>query len=352
MPLDAFRPIGRSGLIVSPMALGAMTFRRATWGTDDAASAAVFDAYVEAGGNFVDTAESYSDGGSEELLGRLVRERGLRERTVIATKFGWATARGNPNAGGSGRKNVRRAVEGSLRRLGTDWIDLYWLHVWDRVTPALELLVTLNDLVRAGKIRYFGLSNAPAWFVTQMVMLAQAHGLQGPVMLQNFYALVERSIENEHLPLAREFGLAVQPWAPLATGLLTGKYAKGDVASAGGRLSGENLFGDSLFTDRNWAVVEALGAVAAEAGLPPAQVALAWVLGRPGVCAPIVGATRPEQVRSNVAALDVSLSPEHRARLDAASAPPDVHPYFVNGDGLAPAVFGAEVARWDPGRHA
>lgn len=346
MPLDQYRQVGRSGLAVSPMALGTITFNRPVWGSADESSRAVFDAYVDAGGNFIDTAEAYP--GSEELLGGFVRERSLRQRLVIATKFGWGTAAGEPNAGGAGRKNVARAVEGSLTRLGTDWIDLYWLHTWDRTTPALELLITLNDLIRAGKIRYFGLSNVPAWYVAQMATLARMHGLQGPVMLQLFYSLVERMVENEHLPLCREFGVALQPWAPLATGLLTGKYARDDVASAGGRLSGENLFGDSLFTDRNWGIVDVLKQVAAEADLPPAQVALAWVLARPGVCAPIVGATRPEQVQSNVAALEARLSAEHRARLDEASVAPSSSAYFFNNAGNARSVFGAAVTRWSP----
>lgn len=343
MDLSSFRLLGRSGLAVSPLALGTMTFGRQGWGTDEAASRAVFDGYVEAGGNFVDTAEAYA--GSEELLGRFIRERSLRERVVVATKFGWGAAPGNPNAGGSGRLNVLRAAEGSLRRLGTDRIDLYWMHVWDRATPALELLLTLNDLIRAGKVRYFGLSNVPAWFVVQVAMLARQHGLQGPIAGQHWYSLVERSVENEHLPAFRELGLGLQPWAPLATGLLTGKYDRDDPKGGGGRLSGPNLMGDSLFTPRNWDIVDELKAVATDAGRTPAQVALAWVLGRPGVVAPVVGAKSPEQLRETVAALDAPLAPEHGARLDAASAPPEVHPYFVNTDGNAQAAFGAVVER-------
>ena len=325
-----------------------MTFGTKRWGSaDDAEARAVFDAYVDAGGNFVDTADVYAGGRSEELVGRFVAERGLRDRVVLATKFGFGGADpGNPNAGGNGRKHVRRALEGSLRRLGTDYVDLYWLHVWDTVTPADEVVQTLADLVREGKVRYYGLSDMPAWYAAQVATLARAGGAPGPVAMQLFYALVERTVEQEHVPAARALGMGLVPWSPLAYGLLAGKYARGDEQAAGGRLSGANPFGNTLFTDRNWAIVDQLRAVATEAGVPMAQAALAWVLGRPGVAAPILGARTPEQLRENVAALDVRLTPEQTRALDAASAPPSAFPYDVfRPEVVRGAVFGGAAVR-------
>lgn len=349
MPLTDYRTLGRSGLAVSPFALGTMTFGAQRWGSSDAEARAVFDAYVDAGGNFVDTADVYAGGRSEELVGRYVRERGLRDRVVLATKSGFGGSdRGNPNAGGSGRKHVRRALEGSLARLGTDYVDVYWLHVWDTVTPAEEVLETFADLVREGKVRYYGLSDVPAWYAAQVATLARAAGAPGPVAMQLFYALVERTVEQEYVPAARALGMGLVPWSPLAYGLLTGKYNRGDERAADGRLSGANPFGDTLFTDRNWAVVDQLRAVAAEVGVPMAQAALAWVLGRPGVTAPILGARTPDQLRENVAALDVVLTPAQTAALDAASAPAPAQPYGIFApEVLRNAVFGgASVRGW------
>lgn len=341
MPLSSYRTLGRSGLAVSPLALGTMTFGTARWGTGEAESRAVFDAYVDAGGNFVDTADVYSGGRSEEMLGGFVAERGLRDRLVIATKAGFASGLG-PHLGGNGAKHLHAALDGSLRRLRTSYVDLFWLHVWDGVTPAEEVMETMAALVRAGKVRYWGLSNAPAWYVAKLATLAAVRGAPGPVALQYFYSLANRDVEDEHVPLAAEFGMGVVPWSPLAYGLLTGKYNRAAVEAAGPRagglprdaaaeeerrpegdkrLDGANPFGDTLFTERNWTIVDALRRVAGEAGHSPAQVALAWVVNRPGIASTLMGVSRVEQVRDNAAALDIALSPEHRAALDAISAP-------------------------------
>ena len=348
MDLNSFRTLGRSGLIVSPLALGTMTFGTPRWGTPDDGSEAVFDAYVEAGGNFLDTADVYAGGRSEELVGRFVADRSLRDRVVLATKFGFGGEKGNPNAGGNGRKNVHRALDGSLRRLKTDCVDLYWLHVWDTVTPAEEVLQTLGDLVRAGKVRYFGLSDMPAWYAAKMATLAAAHGVPGPVAMQVSYSLVERSVEREHLPAAREFGMGVTPWGPLGAGFLAGKYQREDAGASGaGRLTGPNPYGSSLFTDRNWRVLDALRAVAAHLGRPPAEVALAWVSARPGVTSPIVGATSVEQLRGHLASLDSLLPPDELRLLDEASALDAAFPYPIFTPEVNRGVFGgATVAGW------
>ena len=339
MNLETYRPLGRSGLLVSPLALGTMTFGTPRWGLDEKASRAVFDGYTERGGNFVDTADVYAGGRSEEMVGAFVAERALRDRTVIATKSGFATGRG-VQAGGTGARHVLTAVEGSLRRLKTDFIDLYWVHVWDGITPAEELLRTMTALVAAGKIRYWGISNTPAWYVAQLVTLARVQGDPGPIGLQYFYSLVERGVENEHVPLAQSAGLSLVPWSPLAYGLLTGKYDRATVEAGPRRqggvpnrndatattrpeddkpFDGDNPFGDTLFTDRNWQIVDVLKRVAGQLGETPARVALAWVAGRPGVTSTLMGVSRAEQVSDNVAALDLRLPLEQRVALDDAS---------------------------------
>ncbi|RTQ52397.1 aldo/keto reductase [Hymenobacter gummosus] len=350
MNLTNFRTLGRSGLVVSPLSLGTMTFGTARWGSADEVSAAVFRAYVEAGGNFIDTADVYAGGRSEELLGGYVAEARLREQLVLATKFTWNLQPGNPNSGGNGRKNIYRALESSLRRLRTDYVDLYWLHAWDAVTPAEEVLQTLGDLVRAGKIRYFGLSNVPAWYVGQMGGLAAAHGVPGPVALQMEYSLVERSIEREFVPAARTLGLGLTPWSPLAGGFLAGKYQRqAPQATTDGRLSGPNPFQDSKFTDHNWRVLDALRAVAAEVGRPPAQVALAWTLAQPGITAPILGVSRLAQLTDNLAALSLPLGPAQLQRLQESSAPDPAYPYPIFAPDINRRIFGgADVRGWQP----
>jgi aryl-alcohol dehydrogenase-like predicted oxidoreductase len=350
MPLDTLRTLGRSGLAVSPLTLGTMTMGNAQWGSPDDVSAAIFNAYVDAGGNSVDTADVYSGGRSEELVGGFIAERGLRDRVVLATKYGFGAEPGNPLAGGSGRKNLGRAVEGSLRRLQTDYIDLYWMHVWDGVTPAEEVLQGLGDLVRAGKIRYFGFSDCPAWFATRVATLAQAHGVPGPIALQLEYSLVERDIEREYVPAARELGLAIVPWSPLAGGFLAGKYARAGTGAQGeGRLGGSNPFGDSKFTERNWRTLDVLREVAGELRRPLSQVALAWVARRAGVGTVLLGTRTSEQLSDNLASTEVDLPADAVARLDAVSAIELGFPYGIYTDEmLSAAVTGGTVVRGWP----
>ncbi len=350
MSLTAFRTLGRSGLVVSPAALGNMTFGNQGWGSADDVSQAIFNGYVDAGGNFIDTADVYSGGRSEELLGGYVADRCLRDKLVLATKFSFNAEAGNPHAGGNGRKNIHRALEGSLRRLRTDYIDLYWMHAYDSVTPVEEVLQSLGDLVRAGKIRYFGFSDLPAWYAVKAATLAAAHGVPGPVALQLEYSLVERSIEREHVPAARECGLGIMPWSPLAGGFLTGKYQRNDQGAAGqGRLGGSNPFQGAYtkFTERNWRVLEALLEVAAQVGRPPGQVALAWTAAQPGVTTLLLGASKLDQLRDNLASSNLSLTPGQLQVLDQGSALDRAFPYgLLTPEGSRMIFGGAAVQGW------
>ncbi|UYV16681.1 aldo/keto reductase [Porphyrobacter sp. ULC335] len=340
MNLRTYRPLGQSGLLVSPLSLGTMTFGTPRWGLDEAGSRAVMEKYVELGGNFIDTADVYAGGQSEEIIGTFVAERGLRDEIILATKSGFSNGRGLL-AGGNGAKHVNAAIDASLKRLRTDFIDLYWIHVWDGITPAEELLQTMAGLISAGKVRYWGISNTPAWYVARIATLASVRGLPAPVGLQYFYSLADRTVESEHLPLAKAFGMGLMPWSPLAYGLLTGKYDRAAVEAAGSRqsgvpnagssdgeerlasnrrLDGDNPFGDMLFTNRNWRIADEVKRIAAEAGETPARVALAWVIGRPGVTSTLMGVSRPAQVTANADALGLALSAEHLAALDKVSA--------------------------------
>ncbi len=357
MSLTDYRTLGRSGLVVSPMALGTMTFGTREWGSDEAGSRAIFDAYRTRGGNFIDTADIYSGGTSEAMIGRFIAETGTRDQMVLATKFAFngsasplaaaSAAPGNPNAGGAGAKNIHRALEGSLKRLGTDYVDLYWMHIWDGVTPVEEIVQTLGDLVRAGKIRYFALSDMPAWLAMKAATIASERRVPAPIAMQVEYSLVARDIEREHVPVAREAGMAVMPWSPLAGGFLTGKYARDDTAGIG-RLSGANPFGNSKFVDRNWTILEALRAVAAEQGRSPAQVALAWTLARPGITSVVIGASGVAQLDDNLAALEATLTDEQTRRLDEASAIPPGFTDSLAAPFIRRMVFGGHGVRgWD-----
>lgn len=350
MNLTAFRTLGRSGLIVSPLALGTMTFGTPRWGSPDEVSESIFNTYIESGGNFIDTADVYSGGRSEELIGGYIENRNLRDKLVLATKFTFNAESGNPNAGGNGRKNIYRAIDLSLRRLRTDYIDLYWMHAWDMVTPVEEVLQSLGDLVRAGKIRYFGFSDLPAWYAVKAATLATAHAVPGPIALQLEYSLVERSIEREHLPAAHECGLGITPWSPLAGGFLAGKYSSTDADATGqGRLSGSNPFSEKFtkFTDRNWRILDTLRTVAAQVDRPLAQVALAWVSAQPGITSPILGASKLEQLHDNLSSLDIRLTPEQLLTLDESSALDLAFPYGIFTTGGNRIIFGgATVQGW------
>lgn len=354
MSFHEYTTVGRSGLQVSPLSLGTMTFGGTTgWGTDEPTSRAIFDRYVELGGNFIDTADGYTDGKSEELVGKFVADRSLRNRLVLATKFTFNAQSGNPNAGGNGRKNVYRALEGSLRRLKTDYVDLYWMHVWDGVTPVEELLSTMNDLVRSGKIRYFGLSDSPAWYVARAQTLAEKEGKERLIALQLEYSLAERNIEREHVPAARELGLGICPWSPLASGFLAGKYRReGTTGKGEGRLevlksSANPVF--NKFTDRNWLVLDVLLDVAKQLDKSPAQVALNWVATQPCVCSPIIGATKTAQLESNVESLLFSIPSDLRKRLDDAGKPELIHPYMFFEGVIHDRITGdVPIRAWTP----
>jgi aryl-alcohol dehydrogenase-like predicted oxidoreductase len=366
MDLTSYRTLGKSGLIVSPLALGTMTFGAERWGASEKTSRALFDAYVDGGGNFLDTADVYSAGRSEEMLGTFLFDSGLRDRLVVATKSGFPRGHGTPLWGGNGAKNIRLGIDGSLKRLKTDYIDMYWMHVWDRTTPADEVLQTLTDAVRAGKVLHYGFSNTPAWYVAKIATLAHAHGLPKPIGLQYAHSLLDRGVELDLVPAGAEFGLGLVPWSPLAAGLLTGKYGREKIADAGratglpdkaadapegdsdGRLNGDNPFGGMLFTERNFDVVDVLKAVAAEVGRSPAEVALAWVARRPGVSSVLIGASRIEQLSQNIASLDIALGDNHLQRLEQATALPLLNPYFIFEMPRERLFGGKAVEAWHP----
>ncbi len=356
MSLVNFRTVGRSGLVVSPLSLGTMTFGPGDWGADEVTSRAIFDTYRNAGGNFVDTADIYSGGESEVLVGKFIEETGSRDEIVLSSKFGFngsaspltanQAGRGNPNAGGAGSKNIHRALEASLKRLRTDYIDLYWMHIWDGVTPVEEIVQTLGDLVRSGKIRYFAFSDMPAWLAMKAATIASERRVPGPVAMQLEYSLVARDVESEHFPAAREAGMAIMPWSPLAGGLLSGKYSR-DNTSGIGRLSGANPFGDSKFTERNWQIVDVLRDVSDELSRPVAEVALAWAMARPGVTSTLIGASKVSQIESNIAATDIVLSADQMTRLNAVSAPPAGFSSSLTAPAIRKMVFGGhDVTGW------
>jgi aryl-alcohol dehydrogenase-like predicted oxidoreductase len=320
MPLNHYVTLGNSGLRVSPFCLGAMTFGEDLgWGTSVKESEAIMDRFIERGGNFIDTANAYTRGHSEKIIGdHLGRHPGRRERAVIATKFFGNLYPGDPNAGGAGRKSIVFNCEQSLRRLQTDYIDLYWMHCWDKFTPIDETLRALEDLVRQGKVRYIGVSDTPAWKVSQAQMIARFTGISPFVALQIEYSLLQRTVEGELLPMARELGLGVTPWSPLKSGALSGKYTRANAAT---QKADRGAWVHSALDEKAYAIVDELLRVAKQLETTPARVALAWVQGRPGVTSTILGARTLAQLDDNLAALDVKLAPEHVAKLDELSKP-------------------------------
>lgn len=354
MQMNRYTTLGRSGLRVSPFCLGTMTFGTEWgWGAEENMSRGLFDRYFEAGGNFVDTADAYTDGKSEEMVGKFIAERHLRDRVVLATKFTFNAEAGNPNAGGNGRKNIYRALEGSLRRLKTDYLDLYWLHAWDTITPVEEVVSTLNDLVREGKIRHYGFSDTPAWYVARAYTIAEKEGKERLIALQLEYSLVERNIEREHIPAAQEFGLGICPWSPLASGFLSGKYSReGKDGRGEGRLEKTKGSGNPTlerFNERNWQILDALLEVSRQLRRPPAQIALNWVATQPGITSTILGASKLSQLEDNLGALEFSIPAELRKQLDTVSAPASIHPYMFFEPYIQGMIHGGSKVRgWSP----
>jgi len=321
MPLDHYVTLGRSGLRVSPFCLGAMTFGE-EWGfgSDEKEAAEVLSRYLEKGGNFIDTANVYTKGHSEKIIGdHLGRSPAKRWRAVIATKFFGTMRVGDPNAGGAGRKAIMQACEDSLRRLQTDYIDLYWMHCYDKFTPVEETMRALDDLVSAGKIRYAGFSDTPAWKVSEAQTLALFRGWAPLAALQIEYSLLERTVEGELMPMARHFGLGVTPWSPLKYGILTGKFTRANRKKAAQSKRGDWVTGN--LNDHAYAVVDLLVKTAKQARATPAQVALAWVQRQPGVTSTIIGARTVAQLDDNLKGLDIVLKKDHLAALSELTKP-------------------------------
>jgi aryl-alcohol dehydrogenase-like predicted oxidoreductase len=345
MKLSDYRLLGRSGLRVSPLALGTMTFGvgQGSWGSSDDEAKQMVDMFIERGGNFIDTADFYGDmGGSERLLGKLIK--GRRDPLVISTKYSLTTQHGNPNASGNHRKNMVLSVEDSLKRMGTDYIDLLYLHMWDFRTPVDEILRAFDDLVRAGKVLYIGLSDTPAWQASRMQAIAELRGWTQFCALQICYSLIERTVEREMIPMAHEMGMGVSPWAPLGQGMLTGKYTRDDLIGAGSMedISSRKAINavTGRLTEKNLDIADVVVAVAKEIGCTPAQLAVAWTLQNPDVASPVIGVRTPAQLEDNLGALDVDISPEQMARLDEVSAVPPVFPIDVLKSPAESMMFG------------
>jgi aryl-alcohol dehydrogenase-like predicted oxidoreductase len=312
-----YKLLGNSGLRVSELCLGTMTFGEIWgWGSSKDESREILDAFFEAGGNFIDTANIYTNGTSESLLGEFLKAD--RDRAVLATKYTNSMPGADPNAGGNQRKNMMRSVEASLKRLQTDYIDLYWVHVWDLITPIEEMMRALDDLVRQGKLLHVGVSDMAAWAVARANTLAEWKNWTPFVGLQIEYSLIERTVERELLPMAEALGLGVTAWSPLAGGVLTGKYAEGQ-AAPDARMNSEMMKAFSRDNERTRPVVALVKAVSREVGRSSAQVALAWLRQRPIPIIPIIGARRLEQFRDNLACLNLTLNEAQLGRLDAAS---------------------------------
>ena len=355
MPLDHYITLGRSGLRVSPFCLGAMTFGEDLgWGSSVEESQQIIDRFIEFGGNFIDTANFYTKGHSEKIIGDHVgRHSARRDRLVIATKFSGNLYPGDPNGGGSGRKSIIAACENSLRRLQTDYIDLYWLHNWDVHTPIEETMAALEDLVRAGKVRYLGVSDTPAWKIAEANVTARFRGWSAFVGLQIEYSLLERTVEQELVPMARELGIGITSWSPLKSGVLSGKYTR---SNAGQVKADRGSMADSALNEKTYAILDELHIVAKAHQSTVARVALAWVQAQPGVTSTIIGARRLEQLEDNLKALEVKLSDEELGRLDALTKPtlgfpqsmqrwfPALHNggTSVNGFFAPPSSFGVE----------
>ncbi|NML40342.1 aldo/keto reductase [Chitinophaga sp. G-6-1-13] len=340
MELTHYRTLGRSGLKVSPLTLGAMTFGT-DWhyGASPETSKEILAAYLGQGGNMIDTANIYTRGHSEKIIGDYLKESNInRDRLVIATKFFGSMRPGDPNSGGTGRKAILASLEASLRRLQTDYVDLYWMHAYDPHTPIEETLYTLENLVQSGKVRYIGVSDTPAWKIAAAQTIAHFRGWPAFIGLQIEYSLLERTVEAELIPMAQEMQLGVMPWSPLKQGILSGKYTR---ENKGQTLSKRTATGS--VSEKAYDVIEALNSIATDYRLPASAIALAWVMAREGVTSTIIGARTTEQLQQNLLALTVTLSPQVIAALDALSAPEPVFPYTLLANARHIAQGGATI---------
>ncbi len=333
-----YRLFGSSGLRVSQVSLGTMTFGEDWgWGSSKEEARKIYNAYREAGGNFIDTANMYTNGTSETFVGDFIHDH--RQSVVLATKYGNAAAGSDANAAGNHRKSMMQAVEASLKRLKTDYIDLYWMHIWDQLTPVEEVMRAFDDLVRQGKALYIGVSDAPAWWIAQANTLADLRGWTKFIGLQIEYSLIERTVERELIPMAKAFQLGLVAWSPLAGGLLSGKYHSGN--GDGARYSAESAKGFRRTGERPDRVVSALKKVSQQIGRTPAQVALGWLRYRDIPVIPIIGARRLEQLRDNLASYELELSPEHLSALNEASAIEMGFPYdFYQNERIRTVAYG------------
>ncbi len=345
-----YRLLGLSGLRVSELCLGAMVFgdTRGSWGADRQEAAKIVKRFADAGGNFIDTANHYAGGESERIVGELIADQ--RDRWVLATKYALSSDPDDPNAGGTNRKSLRRALDASLKRLQTDYIDLYWVHIWDAFTPVQEVITALDDQVRAGKILYLGISDTPAWIVSRAVTLAQERGLTPFTALQVPYSLVERTVERELLPAARGLDLAVTGWAPLGGGLLTGRYGTDREHPTDSRVAGiGGAYEQRTLSERNLAIADALNTTAQARDASASQVAIAWIRAQQhrAVIIPIVGTRTDAQLADNLGALQIELEPSELDQLEQASRVPSGFPGDFGGAALA---YGTTLDRIDDHR--
>jgi aryl-alcohol dehydrogenase-like predicted oxidoreductase len=335
-----YKLLGRSGLRVSELALGTMTFGTDWgWGADRAVSQQLFELYANAGGNFIDTAVNYTNGTSEQYVGELVASD--RAHFVLASKYTLSTRPGDPNAGGNQRKNMVRSLESSLKRLQTDYLDLYWVHAWDGITPMEEVMRALDDLVRAGKVLYVGISDTPAWVVSRANMLAELRGWSSFVGLQLRYSLADRAAERDLLPMANALNIGVTAWSVLGAGVLTGKY-NGNASVAGRAASWQEI------PPQHKGIAETVLEVAAQIGCSPAQVAINWVRQQPGTIIPLLGATKLTQLQDNLDCLHNTLTTEQLAQLSAANPLDLGFPHdFLASEMVRQLVFGGTYERID-----
>ncbi len=335
-----YRNLGRTGVKVSPLCLGTMMFGRRT---AEAESIDIIEHALGEGINFIDTANGYGAGDSERIVGKALAKDGRRAQVVLATKGYFPEDQHDPNARGLSRRHLVMACEASLKRLGTDWIDLYQLHRAQSDIPIDETLRALDDLIRAGKVRYIGTSMFPAWKIVEALWASKEFGLNRFVCEQPTFHLLDRTAERELLPAAQSFGVAVIPWGPLCGGLLTGKYTRDNTSVEGRWQGGKDNFGRPV-TDKAFDVIDAVVGLANETGCTPSQLALAWNTAQPGVTAPIIGPRTKEQLIDNLGALDVSVTAEVSARLDEAAPPMSQSLRYY--DAAMSADFRPNLGRW------